>query len=65
MHAIIQEERSLLGRLLLPIIIAELSCWQQGVPVIEIRANEILKNGFARGYDCHVQSAHRSEGDKR
>ncbi len=46
MHAIIQEEQSLLGRLLLRIIVAEFSCWQHGVPVVEIRIHEIPKNGF-------------------
>ena len=46
MHAIVQEEGSLLGGLLLRTVVAELSCWQQGVPIVEIRTYEIPNYGF-------------------
>ena len=43
---LIQEEGSLLSGLLLRIVVAEFSCWQQGVPIVEIRTHEIPNDGF-------------------
>ena len=57
-HTIIQEEGSLLGGLLLRIVVAELSCWQQGVPIVEMYCPEVDNNIKDAGRDC---SAGRSK----